>query len=1529
MSSSSVTSVSSSPSSSAVTIPIPGKSILKKPPPPQQSLFSRITRFLPQSSGAAGGNGSGSNNVNDEGKPLKRAHFILPEIAVVYPISNLNPPSMPTLKEEMRAIEEREYERRRKVVGGSSDTTYWTLDKVESFYRECCAGCDERPDPAISAALLSARPTDPVAVDFSGVQLTPASAGILADVFTIEWGLRKLVFRECDLDELTLKPILHSLLIPNSLAFLSVASNRRIKLPAFRLVAAFVYRSTSLQFLDLSQIPIDKKSAELLVAALTPAGHPGLASLRLDDCALKPGALEVFAKVVRTSSLKNISLRHNKINQTGAIALSVMIRDYPDAVPMTGLGLGLTADSSSNSSSSGSTLVASPRGSSPSSSLTSSPASSVLSLPLVGSGSGTPTGSTQTHTPPSHPYLHPTPSQPQTQSNHLPPPPPPRHPGTQPTQPAPAMATTYTPYVPRARRGVHVPPPLASSSSAPHSQPHPRSPSTLTHNVPIITTSSQGGVTTATAPTVVNGRNTTTSSSVSSTGMSSFQRKLNASLSGMGITIGSSSNSGSGLDSSSSSGRSTPLSATSPIQTSRPYPHPPVSASIKHPYPHPTSTLHHTSMNNKLLPSHPSQHPAQPTTQHSQPHIKTHQPSQASLPSLALLDKVRALDALPRLGSLRTLDLRGNDLRLGGIGYLGQVLKRNRTLKVLNLSENKIDAQGLVVIAEGLKYNGSLETLDLSRNPIGGGVGSGTGTGTGGMSGHGAGAGGGLEGIHALRTSFTLNTSLKRLFLSSCSINSAGAICLAEFLPESRSLLHLDLTMNDLGVAGVMALNEGLKKNKVMRCLDVEVPPGDEGYARLCREILNTCIRNTEEAERLAQAAAEGDTETEAEGENEEPNDSPSTLPLQTGTDTPGSSSTPVSASSPLPSQSSTPGISSSSSHPRSLSTKSSQSSLSTTSSTGSKTTPGSTPTGKAKPKAKSKALWGMIEDSELAKAIGLQDALADAMRSRSPSSGSVGGNEDDGLGSLGSSGLADMDKYVVARARKNIRLMKEVVEKGGFEGVVSALGDTQPLEDNQKEKVGAAGESELFSVSPFSPTIAEPRLGSSSSRLSLSWGFNSSTTFTSRPCTPIPANPDDLVKRIKGIVDEMTALIERVVEGAANSSGETQGVRVEELLDINDEMMGLLGKVEGLLVLEKEKWAKEKERKAEAASQESSQSPHVEDESCSDTSSSDPNIKAPRPTLKLQGLGIRLDDGEVGEQKEKEKEDKLPSIANGYLHPRSGSSSSSSSSSLGDIDESEDEEPSPNTPRVDKGKGRAPPEPIQHERVLSPTSVLMMNTMPPEMDEEEENEEENRFPRFYGDDAEAEGEGEREEYEEDEAGNEQTERSKSWVQEEGEVFRKGNILLGPEEMEGEYAGEELRRELLEAMVERPAPRDLTDEFGQAILADPAQDGFYIPSAPEPLPSISSSGSTTPIGTPTTEKPPPRPYIPRSRSASSSSSIMSLVSPSPELVSPVGMPLASVPEGQAGLTSSPVTGPITPRPYVSRKRSTSSLDSQK
>ncbi|GAA5879576.1 hypothetical protein JCM16303_003257 [Sporobolomyces ruberrimus] len=192
----------------------------------------------------------------------------------------------------------------------------------------------------------------------------------------------------------------------------------------------------------------------------------------------------------------------------------------------------------------------------------------------------------------------------------------------------------------------------------------------------------------------------------------------------------------------------------------------------------------------------------------------------------------RQIGELPRVGSLLTLDVKGNDLR-GGVSYISQVLKRNRTLKVLNLSENKIDMLGLVSIAEALRYNTSLETLDMSYNPC---------------------CGPSVEGMLSLRSAMMVTPSLKRLFLNSTDLTSEGAIAFAEFLPEARSLLHLDFTSNQIDISGVLALAVSVKLNSTIRCLDINIPPNDPDFSRLSQDILETCVRNTE----FAQAEADG-----------------------------------------------------------------------------------------------------------------------------------------------------------------------------------------------------------------------------------------------------------------------------------------------------------------------------------------------------------------------------------------------------------------------------------------------------------------------------------------------------------------------------------------------------------------------------------------------------------------------------------------------------------------------------------------------
>ncbi|KAH8109464.1 hypothetical protein DFH11DRAFT_1812456 [Phellopilus nigrolimitatus] len=1094
----------SSPSSSAVVIPRPGKSILKKPPPPQQSFFSlsRLSRLLP-SQNPLSSSPTGAAGAPDEN--LKRAHFFLPHLATVYPISAANPPCSLITKEEKKSIDAREAERRRRILRGnsfgqgSSETEeWWSVDKVESFYQECCIGREEQPHSGISAALKRASGSKGRSLDLSGVVITPGQAATLSDVFSVEWGLRKLFLKECDLDENNLKPLLHSLLIPGTLNFLSVASNRRLKAPAFKLISAFMQKAKNLQFLDLSQNSLDKKSIEYIGASLKPANAPGLVSLRLDDCSLRPASLETLAQNVRTSSLRNISLRHNRISASGAVALALMIKDYPDTMPA----------HNSSSTSSPSSTASSPTSISNSLFSTLSPPST----PMTASPPLTPTRQTLGLSPHTNPPL-------MTRANVLPPPPrqgpmppPPVHPANVPVQ------TTYTPYIPRARRAIAAATgAVASARAVQHATRAPDPLSATGHQVPIITSSAQGGVTTR---------------------------------------------------------------------------HPVIAGSLV-------------------------------------PALKEHN---ASGPSAALLDKVRALDALPRLGELRTLDLRGNDIR--------QVLKRNRTLKVLNLSENKIDVQGLMGIAESLKYNLTLETLDLSRNPC---------------------SGPSLEGVQSLRTAFTLNTSLKRLFLSATSLTSSGAIALAEFLPESTSLLHLDLTLNNLDLAGVMALSGGLKANHTMRCLDLNIPPDDEEFARMCRDILNTCVRNTEEAERSSQAVSSG--------------------------------------------------------------------------------------------RGMGKGVWNMIEESELAKTFKKgQDKK--------------------------------VDEDLVAQAKVCQILLEELLVR-----------------------------------------LQSPRLAQ-----------NGESFYD--------ASAAELVDRSKAAV----VLLGDVIQATADP------ILIEELFFLNDSITNLITQIDearkGTLSSANGNGTLTQTTGPPQATEDFTQIPvQVK--------------KTSKVDVKLNGLRLHIPS-------------ELP----------------------GESEQSEDEAEALETPRIDKGKGRAKPEPEVHEKVLSPSFVLSGS--------DDEDDEERKVGIVTEPDREVEGPS-------------PIGLSKVMVAEEGEIFRKGTVLLGPEEMEGEYDGDELRIELLEAEVKRPPPRSLSvDEFGMEL-----------PELPD-SPGVETDKMLSPTSPHDPSKPSLRPYLRRSRSSSSSPPQASPTASSPGqaesaikgLQSPTDVPR---PGPSTPISLAPVQSPVGagPMPYLPRRRSSS------
>ena len=131
------------PSSSAVTIPIPGKPILKRPLPTHTGILGRLKDFLSTQPTAPGSDGAH--------KPLKRAHFILPHLATIYPISTLNPPSTPSLKDEKSPVRRIYFRVRRRRWGrfGPRSRGAALHRRVRASSSTCCVGVGRRDEEGV------------------------------------------------------------------------------------------------------------------------------------------------------------------------------------------------------------------------------------------------------------------------------------------------------------------------------------------------------------------------------------------------------------------------------------------------------------------------------------------------------------------------------------------------------------------------------------------------------------------------------------------------------------------------------------------------------------------------------------------------------------------------------------------------------------------------------------------------------------------------------------------------------------------------------------------------------------------------------------------------------------------------------------------------------------------------------------------------------------------------------------------------------------------------------------------------------------------------------------------------------------------------------------------------------------------------------------------------------------------------------------------------------------------------------------
>ncbi|BGP25240.1 leucine-rich repeat containing protein 68 [Rhodotorula toruloides] len=676
---------------------------------------------------------------------LKLVRFRMSSLKVVYPINHgtleaIAPEeegvTRDRIEEEFRAKKGKGKGKAR-VADVSTDEKaaeeekkVWTGEELGRLYAECCRTREEPGIERVKRAFRENSAAPPKSLDLSHEFLSHGAIEALSDVLSVDWGCKKLVLEGCGLDDESIKPVLHALLVSASIPTVSLAGNKRIRNKGWKMIAVFLRKAKFLRYLDLSETSIDRRAAEWLVQAITP------------QPVVPPSPLQPSLPASPSSAT-------GPVDATGMKELSKKVGGLWDDEDES------DAEEAAESKGDANEAIRSAEGA-PADEMP-EPTEEVVPLP------------------PRDPLFDTAPLLKEDWSS----------------EPSTVLSLRIEncglrgPALEVIANGIR-------SSQIKHVS--------LRRN----RINAAGGVALAA---IIRDYPVSSDPSSAFAPSPASVTPFSASLFGH------------------SNGSSDSLSTGSPAFEAG------NSVTARQLHRDSDGGRHRASSSATLVPSEPQEGQERPTAMTER--------------EVWRLSEARArlrkqIDGLPRIGALLTLDVKGNDIR-NGVTYIAQVLKRNRTLKVLNLSENRIDSQGLIVIGEALKYNTALETLDVSHNPCCGPT---------------------IDGIMALRSAMMVSPTLKRVFLNSTDLTSEGAIALAEFLPEARSILHLDLTSNQIDISGVMALAVSIKLNSTIRCLDLNIPFDDPDFSRFSQEILLQCVRNTElaqvKADEEARAAADG-----------------------------------------------------------------------------------------------------------------------------------------------------------------------------------------------------------------------------------------------------------------------------------------------------------------------------------------------------------------------------------------------------------------------------------------------------------------------------------------------------------------------------------------------------------------------------------------------------------------------------------------------------------------------------------------------
>jgi hypothetical protein len=205
---------------------------------------------------------------------LKKVHFIMSDLKIVYPISNTQPPSFDQLN-RLRINQARKLLLANRNAAHhhppTSPTTTtqpnpisptptingWTARSLELFYDECCRTREEGWGiMKVREIIKQSAPAPPKVLDLTGVPLNRVGAAeVLGDLLSVDFGLKSLVLSSCSLEDHYLKPILHGLLVSGSLPSISFANNPKLRAKGWKLIAVFIKKVSCLLCPSCSSYP--------------------------------------------------------------------------------------------------------------------------------------------------------------------------------------------------------------------------------------------------------------------------------------------------------------------------------------------------------------------------------------------------------------------------------------------------------------------------------------------------------------------------------------------------------------------------------------------------------------------------------------------------------------------------------------------------------------------------------------------------------------------------------------------------------------------------------------------------------------------------------------------------------------------------------------------------------------------------------------------------------------------------------------------------------------------------------------------------------------------------------------------------------------------------------------------------------------------------------------------------------------------------------------------------------------------------